>query len=150
MILELVGALHKPAQGPTFAIDTQDFYASDDGRSCGATVVYKHAWNEANFKLDVSLREAPSLELADLALQPQPYHKHLEFKPFPVRSFQFAELLGENFHAASQRVRSRDLYDLMKAADKPLNTEHRVREVIRLKNACRLSNRRPHPASSGR
>ena len=123
VILELVGALRKTAYGLTFAIDTKDFYVSDDGKSCGATVVYKHAWNEAKFKLDVSLRETPSLELADLALQPQPYHKHLEFKPFPVRSFQFAELLGEKIRAGSQRVRSRDLYDLMKAADKPLNTK---------------------------
>jgi predicted nucleotidyltransferase component of viral defense system len=123
LILELVGALGKPSYGLSFEIDTNDFYVSDDGQSCGATVVYKHAWNEAKFKLDVSLREEPSLELTHFTLQPQPYYKHLEFKPFPVRSFQFAELLGEKIRAASQRVRSRDLYDLMKAADKPLNTK---------------------------
>lgn len=123
IILELVSAFGKPAYGLSFAIDAKDFYVSDDGRSCGATVVYKHSWNEANFKLDVSLRENPSLELVDLPLQSQPYFKYLEFRPFAIRSFQFEELLGEKIRAASQRVRSRDLYDLTKAAAKPLKAK---------------------------
>ncbi len=136
VILELVGALGKPAFGLSFAIDTKDFYVAEDRMSCGATVVYKHAWNEANFKLDVSLREEPSLDLTSFALQPQPYFKYLEFKPFPIRSFQFEELLGEKIRAASQRVRSRDLYDLAKAADKPLKTKLiRALAVIKCWNA---------------
>jgi predicted nucleotidyltransferase component of viral defense system len=120
VILSLVSALSQPAYGLTFVIDTKDFYVSEDKLSCGATVAYKHSWNEAKFKLDVSLRETPSLPLTALPLHAQAYFKYLEFKPFPVPSFQFEELLGEKIRAASQRVRSRDLYDLAKAAEKPL------------------------------
>ena len=119
VILATVGAFGKPAYGLSFEVDTDDFYVSEDKLSCGASVRYKHAWSEGLFKLDISLREAPSLPLAALPLQPQPYFKQLEFKPFAIQSFQFEELLGEKIRAASQRVRSRDLYDLAKAADKP-------------------------------
>jgi len=136
VILGLVDGLGKPAYGLTFATDTEDFYVSDDKLSCGATVVYKHAWNEGNFKLDVSLREAPSLPLTEFALKAQPYFKYLEFKPFPVRSFQFEELLGEKIRASSQRVRSRDLYDLAKAAEKPFKAPLiRALAVIKCWNA---------------
>ncbi|MBI4677953.1 MAG: nucleotidyl transferase AbiEii/AbiGii toxin family protein [Elusimicrobia bacterium] len=100
-------------------MDTKDFYVSDDGMSCGAKIKYRHSWTEGAFKLDISLREAPSLPLEDLALQPQAYFKHLEFKPFPVPCFRFEEMLGEKIRASCQRLRSRDIYDLAKAAERP-------------------------------
>ncbi|MBI5631628.1 MAG: nucleotidyl transferase AbiEii/AbiGii toxin family protein [Elusimicrobia bacterium] len=121
VILGLVTALDKPAYGLTFQIETKDFYVAEDGFSCGATVGYRHSWNEARFKLDVSLRERPSLSLAVMPFQSQPYFKSLEFKPSQVACFRFEELLGEKIRAASQRVRARDLYDLAKAAEKPIS-----------------------------
>ncbi|MFC1521900.1 nucleotidyl transferase AbiEii/AbiGii toxin family protein [Elusimicrobiota bacterium] len=121
VILATVSALNKPSYGLSFDLDTKDFYSSEDKLSCGANIKYRHSWNEGFFKLEISLRERPSLALAPLPLKPQPYFKYLEFKPFAIPSFQFEELLAEKLRAASQRVRSRDLYDLVKAAGKPLN-----------------------------
>lgn len=120
VILATVEALGKPAYGLSFEIDTKDFYVSDDGKSCGANVKYGHDWNQGAFKLEISLRESPSLPLRALPLMPQSYFTHLEFKTFAVQSFQFEELLAEKVRASSQRVRSRDLYDLAKAAERPL------------------------------
>lgn len=121
LILELVSALEKPAYGLEFQIDTNDFYVSDGGFSCGAIVGYRHAWHEDRFKLEVSLRELPSLPLVTRPLVAQSYFKQLEFKPFSLDCFAFEELLAEKIRASYQRVRSRDLYDLAKAAQKPLN-----------------------------
>jgi len=121
VILGLVMALEKPAYGLTFDIGAKDFYVAEDGFSCGAHIGYRHSWMEAKFKLDVSLRERPSLALVNVPLKAQSYFKSLEFKTFEVLCFPFEELLAEKIRASSQRVRSRDLYDLAKAAAKPLN-----------------------------
>ncbi|MBI5883116.1 MAG: nucleotidyl transferase AbiEii/AbiGii toxin family protein [Elusimicrobia bacterium] len=123
VILTAVEALGKPAYGLSFEIDAKDFYVSDDGLSCGANVKYRHDWSQGTFKLEISLREAPSLPLQDMPLIPQPYSKYLEFKPFAIQSFQFEELLAEKIRASSQRVRSRDLYDLAKAAERPIKAQ---------------------------
>lgn len=120
VILAMAEALGKPAYGISFEISMKDFYVVEDGRSCGANVKYRHAWSQGAFKLEVSLRESHSLPLQDMPLMPQPYFKHLEFKPFAVQSFQFEELLAEKIRASSQRLRSRDLYDLAKAAERPI------------------------------
>ncbi|OIO09346.1 MAG: hypothetical protein AUJ52_06625 [Elusimicrobia bacterium CG1_02_63_36] len=121
VILDVVSALGKTSYGISFGVETKDFYVSDDGMSCGAKVGYRHSWAEGTFKLDISLRETPSLPVEPLALKPQPYFKYLEFKPFPIPSFRFEEMLGEKIRAASQRLRSRDVYDLAKAAERPIN-----------------------------
>lgn len=121
VILDTVSALGKTAYGISFELDTKDFYVSEDGLSCGVEVKYRHAWKDGIFKLDISLRETPSLPLESRPLQLQSYFKHLEFKPFPVPCFQFEELLAEKIRASTQRVRSRDLYDLAKAAERPIS-----------------------------
>lgn len=120
VILAVVLALGKASYGISFELETKDFYVADDGMSCGAEVKYRHSWREGTFKLDISLREAPSLPLESLALQPQGYFKHLEFKPFPVSCFRFEEMLGEKIRASCQRLRSRDIYDLAKATERPI------------------------------
>ncbi|MBI4566279.1 MAG: nucleotidyl transferase AbiEii/AbiGii toxin family protein [Planctomycetes bacterium] len=132
LILELVDALGRPAYGLEFRIDAKDFFASEDGFSCGAIVGYRHAWNQNRFKLEVSLRERPSLPLVSMPLVKQSYFKHLEFKPFALDCFAFEELLAEKIRASYQRVRSRDLYDLAKAAQKPLNAK-RIRTLAVIK-----------------
>lgn len=121
VILDVVSALGKESYGVAFEVETKDFYVSNDGMSCGAEISYRHAWHEGAFKLDISLREAPSLPIETRSLQPQSYFKYLEFKPFEVPCFRFEEMLGEKIRAASQRLRSRDIYDLAKAAERPIN-----------------------------
>jgi predicted nucleotidyltransferase component of viral defense system len=121
IILATVETFGKAGYGLAFEIDTKDFWASEDGQSCGASVRYRHDWHEGVFKLEISLRETPSLALEDLPLLPQSYFKHMEFKPFAVPSFQFEELLAEKLRASSQRLRARDVYDLFKAAERPIN-----------------------------
>lgn len=120
VILAVVTSLGKDSYGLSFELEPKDFYVSDDGMSCGAEIKYRHGWRQGAFKLDISLREAPSLSVEDMPLQPQPYFKYLEFKPFPVPCFRFEEMLGEKIRAACQRLRSRDIYDLAKAAERPI------------------------------
>ena len=67
-----------------------------------------------------------------MPLLPQPYFKHLEFKPFTVQSFQFEELLAEKIRASSQRLRSRDLFDLAKAAERPIKAPL-IRSLVAIK-----------------
>lgn len=122
LILDLVAALTKPAYGISFNVTTKDFYVADDRSSCGAVIRYRHDWHGGVFKLEISLRERPSLPLAMNLLKPQVYFKHLEFPVFSIGCFQFEELLSEKIRAASQRVRSRDLYDMALAASRPFNS----------------------------
>jgi len=120
-ILEIAEAFTKTSYGIAFKTNTEDFYVSNDKRSCGAHIRYSHEWNQGGFDLEFSFRERPSLPLVMMELKPQPYFKYLEFKPFPIPCFRFEELLAEKIRAASQRIRSRDLYDLFHAAEKPFN-----------------------------
>ena len=120
-ILELVELFSKPAYGISFKVETKDFYSAGDRLSCGAIIQYKHDWSEGNFKLEISLREKPSLPMIFSRLQAQSYFKHLEFEPLCLTCMQFEELLAEKIRAAFQRVRARDLYDLVRATGKPLN-----------------------------
>lgn len=132
VILDVVTALGKESYGLSFEVEPKDFYVSDDGMSCGAEVGYRHGWSQGTFKLDISLRETPSLPVEPLSLQPQLYFKYLEFKPFPIPCFRFEEMLGEKIRAASQRLRSRDIYDLAKAAERPINP-HLIRALAVIK-----------------
>jgi predicted nucleotidyltransferase component of viral defense system len=72
------------------------------------------------------------LPVVPLILKPQIYFKYLEFRAFAVPCLQFEELLAEKIRAASQRVRSRDLYDLAKAAEKPFN-QTQLRSLVVIK-----------------
>ncbi len=121
LILQLVGLLKRSAYGIQFNIAIKDFYVADDRSSCGAMIHYRHDWHEAYFKLEISLRESPTFPLVSIPLKPQIYFKYLEFPAFSVSCLCFEELLAEKIRAASQRLRARDLYDLARAASKPLN-----------------------------
>lgn len=123
LILHLVENLRKSAYGIQFNVAVKDFYVADDRSSCGAVIRYRHDWHEGLFKLEISLRESPSLPLVSMPLKQQTYFKYLEFPAFSVPCLQFEELLAEKIRAASQRVRARDLYDLARAAEKPFNVD---------------------------
>ena len=62
-------------------------FKTDDDTSFGGDVLYRHAWNQAGrFRLQVSLRERPTLVTTPRPLKPQAYFNYLEFPLFDVRS----------------------------------------------------------------
>ena len=103
---------------------TDDFYFTEQENSFGGDVRYSHAWNNAGvFKLQISLREEPTLPIVEGPLQPQEYFKEMEFKPFRVRSMATIEMISEKVRAAFQRSKVRDLYDLHRFATTPFDSE---------------------------
>jgi predicted nucleotidyltransferase component of viral defense system len=100
------------------------YYKTDDDASFGGDVLYRHAWNEkGRFRLQVSLRERPTLPVMRAAMKPQSYFRHLEFDCFEVRSLQPIEMAAEKVRAAFQRLKVRDLYDLHRLATTPFSGE---------------------------
>ncbi len=94
------------------------------GTSFGGDILYRHAWNRAGrFRLQVSLRERPTLPVTARPMKPQAYFAHLEFQPFDVRSLPVIEMAAEKVRAAFQRARVRDLYDLHRFAAMPFDGE---------------------------
>lgn len=121
-LTDLVEVLNRDHHGITFTFD--EYYKTDDHTSFGGDVLYRHGWNSAGrFRLQVSLRERPTLPVVPMAMQPQAYFHHLEFHPFQVRSLEPIEMIAEKIRAAYQRAKVRDLYDLHRFAAKPFNGE---------------------------
>jgi predicted nucleotidyltransferase component of viral defense system len=103
---------------------TLDSDRPDDDISFGGEVLYSHSWNDAGrFRLQVSLRERPTLPVVPGAMKPQAYFSHLEFDLFDVRSLEPIEMIAEKVRAAFQRVKVRDLYDLHRFATTPFDGE---------------------------
>ena len=112
---------------------TDDFYFTEEETSFGGDVRYSHAWNNAGvFKLQISLREEPTLPIVEGPLQPQEYFKEMEFKPFSVCSLAVIEMISEKLRAAFQRSKVRDLYDLYRFATTPFDAEL-LRSLVVLK-----------------
>ena len=113
------------------AFTCSEYYKTEGDASFGAEVLYRHAWNEAGrFRLQVSLRERPTLPVVARAMQPQSYFKHLEFEPFTIRSLQDLEMIAEKVRAAYQRTKVRDLYDLHRFATVPFEGDLLRRLVV--------------------
>ncbi len=128
-LIELVGAFNREHHGITFTFD--EYYKTEGDTSFGGDVSYRHAWNSAGrFRLQVSLRERPTLAAAPRALKAQAYFSHLEFAPFAVRSLEVIEMVAEKVRAASQRAKVRDLYDLHRFATTPFDGELLRRLVV--------------------
>ena len=122
VLLDLVTSLNREHYGITFALD--QYYKTDSGSSFGGDVMYRHAWNDSGrFRLQVSLRERPTLPTVQLQIQHQAYFNHLEFDLFKVRSLQAIEMIAEKVRAAYQRAKVRDLYDLYCFATTPFDGE---------------------------
>jgi len=108
-----------------------EYYKTEGDASFGAEVEYRHAWNEAGrFRLQVSLRERPTLPVVPRPMRLQAYFKHLEFGPFQVRSLQDLEMIAEKIRAAYQRTKVRDLYDLYRFATIPFDADLLRRLVV--------------------
>ncbi len=129
VLLELVGSLNREHYGITFALD--QYYKTDRDTSFGGDVMYRHAWNDAGrFRLQVSLRERPTLPAVQMAMQHQAYFNHLEIDLFKVRSLQVIEMIAEKVRATYQRAKVRDLYDLHCFATTPFDGELLRRMVV--------------------
>ena len=102
-----------------------------DGFSPG---FFREEWERVvlagRFRLQVSLRERPTLLAAAMPMQPQAYFSHLEFESFDVRSLRPIEKIAEKVRAAFQRAKVRDLYDLHRFATKPFDGELLRRLVV--------------------
>lgn len=122
VLTELVEVFNAEHHGVTFTFD--EYYKTDDDTSFGGDVYYEHAWNDAgHFRLQVSLRERPTLPVVAGAMKTQAYFSHLEFELFDVRALDAVEMIAEKVRAAYQRVKVRDLYDLHRFATMPFDGE---------------------------
>jgi predicted nucleotidyltransferase component of viral defense system len=129
VLVELVEILNGEHYGIAFTFDK--YYKTEDDTSFGGDVFYRHAWNDSGrFRLQVSLRERPTLPVVSRAMQHQAYFDHLEFDLFEVRSLQAIEMIAEKVRAAFQRIKIRDLYDLHRFATTPFNGELLRRLVV--------------------
>lgn len=122
VLIELVSVFNGEHHGVAFRFD--EYYKTEGGTSFGGDASYRHSWNTAGrFRLQVSLRERPTLPVVPRALKPQAYFNYLEFEPFEVRCLEVIEMLAEKVRAAFQRAKVRDLYDLYCFATTPFNGE---------------------------
>jgi predicted nucleotidyltransferase component of viral defense system len=120
VLTDLVEVFNAEHHGITFTFD--EYYITDDDTSFGGDVRYRHAWNDAgHFRLQVSLRERPTLPAVAGAMKTEAYFNHLEFEVFDVRALQAIEMIAEKVRAAFQRVKVRDLYDLHRFATTPFD-----------------------------
>ncbi len=122
VLIAVVQVFNGEHHGITFQFD--EYYKTDGDTSFGGDVAYRHSWNTAGrFRLQVSLRERPTLLVSPRALTPQGYFGQLEFQPFEVRSLDVIEMAAEKVRAGFQRVKVRDLYDLHRFATTPFDIE---------------------------
>ena len=122
VLLRLVEALNRTHHGIGFIFD--EYYKTDDDTSFGGDVFYRHDWNDrGHFRLQVSLRERPTLPVVARAMQPQGYFAQLEFAPPAVRVLAPVEMIAEKLRASFQRAKVRDLYDLHRFAAIPFDGE---------------------------
>lgn len=122
VLVRLVEVFNREHFGISFVFD--EYYKTDDDTSFGGDVRYRHSWNDAGrFRLQVSLRERPTLPATARPMQHQAYFDRLEFATFDVRSLETIEMIAEKVRAAFQRAKVRDLYDLHLFATKPFGGE---------------------------
>lgn len=122
VLVRLVEVLNQEHHGIAFELD--EYYKTDGDTSFGGDVRYRHDWNDAGwFRLQVSLRERPTLQVNARPMQPQAYFAHLEFELFDVRSLETIEMVAEKVRASYQRSKVRDLYDLYRFATTPFHGE---------------------------
>lgn len=135
MIIEIMVAFEEPFHGVTFNIDDDGYYETQDGLSWGVNPTYKHDWNtggESEIKLQISLRETPTLPTENRAQCEQSYFSHLPFTPIKITSLALEEMIAEKIRACYQRNKARDIYDLGTFATRPLN-QSLVRRLVVLK-----------------
>ena len=135
VILEMMHAFDQPFHGIQFTLGMDDYYQTQDGLSWGANPTYAHVWNasgNSEVKLQVSVREIPTLPTVIMAQIPQSYFQYLPFVPFEIRCLSIDEILAEKLRACYQRNKARDIYDLGMFARRPLD-QALVRRLVVIK-----------------
>ena len=133
-VIQLHELMSAPYHDIRFNLDLGDkgWYEAGDGVSWGSEPDYKHAWGEGSIKLQVSHREAPTLELD---VRPQievSYFKLLPFKPSPIPCLRIEEILAEKIRATYQRAKPRDIWDLDQFGNRPM-PEALIRKLVVIK-----------------
>lgn len=129
VLIRIVESFNRESYGINFVLE--EYYKTEDEASFGGDVSYQHAWNDnGGFRLQVSLRERPTLPAEWRELKPQAYFSYLEFEPFRVRSLEPIEMIAEKVRAAYQRAKVRDLYDLHSFATMPFDGDLLRRLVV--------------------
>ena len=129
VLADLVAVFNGEHHRIAFIFD--EYYKTNDDTSFGGEVLYSHSWNDAGrFRVQVSLRERPTLPVVPRSMKPQAYFSHLEFGLFDVRSLEAIEMIAEKVRAAFQRAKVRDLYDLHRFATTPFDGELLRRLVV--------------------
>lgn len=129
VLIDLIEVFNAERYGIIFAFD--NYYKIEDPASFGGNVHYRHAWNDdGRFRLQVSLRERPTLPVVANAVKTQAYSRHLEFELFDVRALAVIEMMSEKVRASFHRTQVRDLYDLHHFAAMPFNGELLRRLVV--------------------
>ncbi len=104
-------------------------------KNWGSRVAYRHAWDEGEFRIEISYREAPFLPPRRWAPLPQPYFGALPFPPPEIPSLRVEEALAEKLRAIQQRATERDLYDAVRYGRKGFGPE-----LVRLLSVAKLWN----------
>jgi predicted nucleotidyltransferase component of viral defense system len=122
VLLRLVEVFNRTHHGIAFTFD--EYYKTDDDTSFGGDVFYRHDWNDrGRFRLQISLRERPTLPVVTRPMQPQAYFAQLELAAPEVRTLAPIEMMAEKVRASFQRAKVRDLYDLHRFATTPFDAE---------------------------
>jgi predicted nucleotidyltransferase component of viral defense system len=135
VILEMMAAFEQPYHGIQFAIPDESYYETLDGLSWGVNPTYAHEWNasgESEVRLQISLRETPTLAPERRAQCLQSYFKFLPFAPADLACLALPEILAEKIRACYQRNKARDIYDLGTFATRPLD-QPLLRRLVVLK-----------------
>ncbi len=106
-------------------------------RNWACQVGYAHAWDEGQFRLEISYRERPFLPPRRWAPLPQPYFAALPFVPPEIPSLRVEEALAEKLRAIQQRATERDLYDAMRYGRRGFDAD-----LVRLLAVAKLWNDR--------
>ena len=124
VILDMMAAFEQPYHGIQFSIPDDSYYETLDGLSWGVNPTYAHDWNnsgENEIRLQISLRETPTLTPERRAQCPQSYFRLLPFAPADLGCLALPEILAEKIRACYQRNKARDIYDLGTFATRPLD-----------------------------
>lgn len=106
-------------------------------RNWACRIGYAHAWDEGEFRFEVSYREAAFLPPRSGEPVAQPYFAALPFRPPSIPSLRLEEAAAEKLRAIQQRATERDLYDASRYGRKGFDAN-----LVRLLAVAKLWNDR--------
>lgn len=110
------------------AFEVMDYrYSLED--NFGALIRYRHDYGEGIIDVQVSHRRDLVLPMRAVELIPQIYFPRLGFAPASVNNLHPVEMLAEKVLACARRLGGRDVYDLYRYAQRPIDFET-LRRVV--------------------